>query len=277
MPLVTGQEQTQPPHPWGFVERCFATLSSDPVYLFVPHSVITEQCERAAAQPFPERVLAPQSNTERLDACVANRLKYRPKDDDGSQADPEIVTQVCVDSLHIPWYEIPPWRTGATAGAWSLVGLAALAVVAAIAHPRRARQSQNAPARELRARSQQGPPPVARWLFATAALVVAVAVFWIALGTGGLLVILAAISDPVRLVPWLLLAYFSPSRVFAAVAGAVVSGAAWLLLLRLRVLPASGLDYALLVAVCVLGLAIPATLWGPFQRIRNRRRQAAGE
>jgi len=109
MPLVNEQTPAQPLQTWGFAEQCFAKLSSDPVNLHVPQRIITEQCRQAASQPFPLKALAPQSPTQRLDACVANWLKYGPTDDNGTPADPAIVGQICTENLHVAWYQIPPW------------------------------------------------------------------------------------------------------------------------------------------------------------------------
>jgi hypothetical protein len=84
--------------------------------------------------------------------------------------------------------------------------------------------------------------------------------------------IVAIATDPFRLGPWLLLAYYAPSRIAAAIGGIVTSVAAWGFLRAMSLLPATDVDYFALAIGCVLGVAIPALLWGPFHRIRTARK-----
>ena len=88
-----------------------------------------------------------------------------------------------------------------------------------------------------------------------------------------LILIVVTAIDPARLVPWLLLAYYAPGRVFAAVGGVIAGAAAWGLVRTLTVLPPSDVDYFTLAAGCALGALVPMLLWGPFQRIRAARRK----
>jgi hypothetical protein len=84
---------------------------------------------------------------------------------------------------------------------------------------------------------------------------------------------LGTLLDPFRLIPWLLLAYFAPSRVAAVLGGVGVGFAAWLVLRMMAVGSPSSVDYFALVVGCIIGAAVPALLWSPFQRIRAKRKR----
>lgn len=129
MPVVPENSQVeQPSQAWGFVERCVARHSLDPVFRYVPQSVVTQECQ--AAQNSSGKLLHGQSALERLDTCVANRVKYM-RDNGGQPFAADIVGPGCAADLHIPWYEIPPWHAAASAGPWLLSALIAFALLAA--------------------------------------------------------------------------------------------------------------------------------------------------